>query len=124
MLDPFSPERSSDVARLSELQKQIHGHFIDWVKDRRGGRLEGLDEELFEGRFWTGSAAIDMGIADEIGDVRTIMREKYGDDIRLVDFSADRRAALLSRFVPGVESVVDEALGAVENRAVWGRFGL
>lgn len=124
MLDPFLPEKPGDVARLKEVQMQIHAHFINWVKDRRGGKLEGTDEELFEGRFWTGSAALDMGIADEIGDVRTVMREKYGEDIRLIELSPDKRLPFLPS-VPGVSDAwVDDAIRAVEDRALWGRFGV
>jgi len=124
MLDPFTPEKPADVARLKEIQMQIHAHFITWVKDRRGGRLEGLDEDLFEGRFWTGTAAINMGIVDEIGDVRSVMREKYGEDIRLIDFSPDKKLRFLPQ-IPGVsETLVDDVITGVEDRALWGRFGL
>jgi serine protease SohB len=124
MLDPFLPEKPADVARLKEIQMQIHAHFITWVKDRRGCKLEGMDEDLFEGRFWTGSAALDMGIADEIGDVRSVMHEKYGDDIRLIDFSPDKKFHFLPR-LPGVsETLVDDVINSVEDRALWGRFGL
>ncbi len=125
MLDPFVAEKPADVARLKEIQMQIHAHFITWVKERRGGKLEGTDEELFEGRFWTGSAALEMGIADEIGDVRSVMREKYGDDIRLIDFSPDKKFQFLPR-LPGVktETLVDDVIAGVEDRALWGRFGL
>ena len=116
--------KPGDVARLKEVQMQIHAHFINWVKDRRGGKLEGTDEELFEGRFWTGSAALDMGIADEVGDVRTVMREKYGEDIRLIELSPDKRLPFLPS-VPGVSDAwVDDAIRAVEDRALWGRFGV
>lgn len=124
MLDPFLPEKPADVARLREIQMQIHAHFITWVKDRRGGKLEGADEDLFEGRFWTGSAALDMGIADDIGDVRSVMREKYGDDIRLIDFSPDKKLPFLPQ-LPGVSAMlVDDIISSVEDRALWGRFGL
>lgn len=124
MLDPFLPEKPADVARLKEIQMQIHAHFITWVKDRRGGKLEGLDEDLFEGRFWTGSAALGMGIADEIGDVRSVLREKYGADIRLIDFSPDKKIPFLPR-LPGISgTLVDDMITGVENRALWGRFGL
>jgi signal peptide peptidase SppA len=38
-LDPFSPERSEDVAWLEEMQSELHDQFVDWVRTRRGGRL-------------------------------------------------------------------------------------
>lgn len=126
MLDPFLPEKPADVARLKEIQQQIHTHFIDWVKDRRGGKLNGTDEELFEGRFWTGSAALDMGIADTLGSVHITMREKYGADVRFIELSPDKKFGLpfpLSRGKIGPENWADDLLESVEDRSIWARFG-
>ena len=55
MLDPFRPENVEDVAYLKSLQSDIHEQFIDYVRHRRGTRLNGDEEDLFSGRFWTGS---------------------------------------------------------------------
>ena len=40
-LDPFQPERPEDVARLEALQRDVHDIFINIVKARRAGRLQG-----------------------------------------------------------------------------------
>ena len=128
MLDPFQPEKPGDVARLRQVQKELHEHFIRWVKNRRGGRLMGDDNELFEGRFWTGADALEYGIADDVGDVRSVMREKYGEDIRLIDFNPDKRKLLPS--IPGLlrsdvsEDWIGDVLSAIEDHGHWGRFGL
>ncbi|MGZ9097215.1 MAG: S49 family peptidase [Micavibrio sp.] len=127
MLDPFLPEKPADIARLKEIQHQIHTHFIDWVKDRRGGKLNGTDEELFEGRFWTGSAALDMGIADALGSVHITMQEKYGADVRFIEFSPDKKfpglLSLLPRGKIGPENWADDLIDSVEDRTIWARFG-
>ena len=68
MLDPFLPEKPDDVKRLKAMQKDIHEHFIALVKERRGAKLKGNDKTLFSGEFWTAQAAIDLGLADCIGD--------------------------------------------------------
>ncbi|HEY8189241.1 MAG TPA: S49 family peptidase [Micavibrio sp.] len=126
MLDPFLPEKPADVARLKEIQREIHDHFIDWVKDRRGGKLNGSDEELFEGRFWTGSAALQMGIADGTGDIRSVMREKYGDDIRLIPVNPDRKFSipLIGSKMQAGENWADDLMSVAEDRSLWARFGL
>lgn len=123
MLDPFLPEKPGDIARLKEAQREIHEHFINWVKDRRGGKLNGTDDELFEGRFWVGSIALDMGIIDAIGDVRSVMHEKYGEDVQLVNLSPEKKK------FPFVGSLiqdgwVDDVLTTIEDRAIWSQFGL
>jgi ClpP class serine protease len=48
MLDPFKPEKPEDVARLRELQDEVHAAFIDLVKARRGAALKD-DPDLFGG---------------------------------------------------------------------------
>jgi signal peptide peptidase SppA len=71
MLDPFQPEKPEDIERIQAIQKDIHAHFIALVKDRRGGNLNGADETLFSGEFWTAQKAIDLGLADRLGDLRS-----------------------------------------------------
>ncbi len=117
MLDPFRPEREEDVARLRRLQDQIHRNFIDQVKARRGARLAG--DELFTGEFWVGEAAVDLGLADEVGHLVPTMRALYGDDLRF-SMIAPRRPLFRRLGLPGV----GEALDAVEATALWARYGL
>ena len=52
MLDPFLPENPDHVARLKAIQEEIHGTFISLVKSRRGGKLNGAEEDLFTGEYW------------------------------------------------------------------------
>ena len=139
ILDPFRPEKPEDIARLRELQKDIHDSFIGIVKERRGARLTGADDELFSGAFWTGRKALEMGLIDGIADVRTRMRELHGDKVRLRVIPMGG-GGILSRFrrFPGMslsgfagagESTWSAALpadviSALEARALWSRFGL
>ena len=81
MLDPFLPEKPEDVERLKAIQQEIHEGFIDLVKGSRGARLKGPEKTLFSGEYWTGSKAIELGIADGIGDLRTTLRARFGDDV-------------------------------------------
>src|SRR5688572_25416142 len=79
MLDPFLPEKPEDVERLKQIQNEIHQSFIALVKDRRGPKLSGPEKTLFSGEYWTGSTAIELGIVDAIGDLRSFLRERYGE---------------------------------------------
>jgi serine protease SohB len=128
MLDPFKPEKPEDVARITALQADMHANFIALVKARRGTRLAGPDETLFSGEFWTATKAIEFGLADRTGDLRSAMRERYGDKVRLPLIQADR--SLLGRRLSGVggalagEGLADDLISAAEARALWSRFGL
>src|SRR5258707_1037874 len=75
MLDPFLPEKPDDVERLKSVQRDIHDDFIALVKERRGARLTGPEGELFSGEYWTGRTAVELGLADTVGELRSILRE-------------------------------------------------
>jgi len=83
VLDPFKPSRDSDVKIIKKIQKEIHQHFIDTVKERRSGRLTQSDDILFNGEFWTGQIALDYGLIDGIGDMYSFIQKKYGDKVKI-----------------------------------------
>ncbi|HEU5019358.1 MAG TPA: S49 family peptidase [Pseudolabrys sp.] len=131
MLDPFEPEKPEDVARIKALQKDIHAHFIALVKDRRGARLDGEEETLFSGEFWTADRAVDLGLADSVGDLRSTLRERYGEKVRMPLISAQR--SFFGRRLPGIgladalnesRTFADDLISALETRALWSRYGL
>jgi len=130
-LDPFLPENPDDVARLKALQKEIHAGFIALVKERRGPALTGPDVDLFSGEYWTGDRAVALGLADRVGDLRSTVRERYGEDVEMPLVTADR--GWLGRAKPGIgfssdpltgPGFADEILSAFEARALWARYGL
>jgi serine protease SohB len=127
MLDPFLPEKPEDVKRLKAIQKDIHERFIALVKERRGGRLKGTDKTLFSGEFWTAANALDLGLIDNIGDLRSFLRARFGDKVRTPLLSAEkgfiaRRFGFGNAELPA--GLVDEAISALEERAIWSRYGL
>ncbi|MEZ5924244.1 MAG: S49 family peptidase [Hyphomicrobiaceae bacterium] len=132
-LDPFQPEKADDVERLRSLQREVHQAFIAFVKERRGARLKGSDDELFQGAFWSGRRAVELGLVDGLNDVRTKMRSLYGEKVKLKLITGERgwlrRQIGLSRPGPrpiGWEppSLVEEAVSALEARALWARHGM
>ena len=135
-LDPFVAEKPEDVERLKSLQRDVHDVFIGCVKERRAGRLKGADGELFSGAFWSGPRAMEFGLIDGISDVRTKMREVFGDKVRLRVVGTGG-GGLLSRLrrVPTLGAgrgigddagigLADDLIAALETRALWSRFGL
>src|SRR5499426_4140094 len=104
MLDPFLPEKPEDVQRIKAIQKDVHENFIALVKERRGSKLKGSEESLFSGEFWTAQKAIDLGLADRTGDLRSTLRERFGEKVHTPLISAER--SLFGRRVPGL-SLVD-----------------
>ena len=131
MLDPFLPENSEDVDRLKAVQREIHEGFIELVKQSRGARLKGPEQTLFSGEYWTGSTAVAFGLADGIGDLRSVMRERFGEDVATPLISPPR--SWLGRPQAGVallqqlsqqNGFAQEMISALEERAIWSRYGL
>jgi signal peptide peptidase SppA len=134
MLDPFLPENSDDVARLKAIQREIHAIFIALVKQSRGARLKGADDELFTGEYWAGETSVSLGLADAIGDLRSTLRARYGEKVQtpLIAPASGMLASLLGRksagagamvALDGVSALPDELISALERRAIWARFG-
>lgn len=109
MLDPFMPEDPEDVDHMKNLIDDVHQEFIDSVREGRGDRLNGDDEELFSGLVWTGSGAIERGLADDVGSAGRVAREVVGEeDIR--DFTQQRPwfERLSERLGAGVATALSE----------------
>ncbi len=126
ILDPFLAENPDDVDKLHEIQADIHESFKDHVRRRRGVRLKAPDDELFSGAFWTGRRALELGLIDGIGDLRGVMRQRFGDDVKLRPV-VTARPWWRRRPGRGAGEAGDWAeglLAAVEERLWWGRFGL
>lgn len=93
-LDPFSPQDAQHKLHAQVLLDDIHKQFIDIVRKGRGKRLK-ESPELFSGLMWTGAKSIELGLADELGNVEYVAREVIkAEDIR--DYT--RRASLADRF--------------------------
>ncbi|MCZ6763902.1 MAG: S49 family peptidase [Alphaproteobacteria bacterium] len=134
LLDPFEAEKPADVQRLESVQRDILDAFKAQVTARRGDRILLSEADLFSGEFWTGKQALAHGLIDGIGDVRAVMRDKLGERVKLVPVG-ERRPWLGRRFGFGTggnhydltalsSGLVEAAVDAIDERAIWKQFGL
>ncbi len=127
-LDPFVPEKKEDVEKLKSFQLDIHQVFIDHVKRHRGDKLNGKDDELFTGEWWTGVRAVDFGLVDELADMHSLLKQRFGKDVNLKKIEAKKglfqmpNIGLSSKI--DASSIADGALNTIEDRSLWSRFGL
>ncbi len=134
--DPFLPEDPHDLARLKAIQTDVHDSFKTLVRARRGRKLRGADEVLFNGDFWTGRRAAELGLIDGLGDLKSVVQDRFGEKVRLVPVG--ERVGWLRRKL-GVRAAAEAPEGwgagigaglagglvaAVEERLTWSRFGL
>lgn len=118
MLDPFKPEKPEDVKRLKGILEQLHEVFKGQITSRRGAKLP-EEQDLFTGEIWVGEKAIEVGLADGIGHVVPKMKEVFGDKVRFQVYG--QKKSLLQRI--GAQ-IVGDGLAALEERALFARYGL
>jgi serine protease SohB len=135
----YTSGERNEVERLKLVQREIHDDFIALVKERRGARLTGPETDLFSGEYWTGRTAVELGLADSVGELRSVLRERFGDKVITPVIAPER--SLLGRVRPGVglggiglggiefggiggDGFADELISALEARALWARYGL
>src|ERR1700722_11480974 len=148
MLDPFVPVKEDDVARLKAIQDEIHEMFINLVRTSRGDRLSGPDGTLFSGEYWTAKKGIEYGLVDRLIDLRSFLRERYGDKVvtplitegrslfgwrkpGVGQASTGAGAMIPDTMIPDAmvperigSGLVDELISAIESRSFWSRYGL
>ena len=141
-LDPFLPEKEEDLAARRRILENIHASFRDVVLDARGEKLTLNHERAFSGEVFTGREAVEHGLCDAVGEVRGVMREKFGEDVRCRRFGGASRIFGTSAFSSAREAaadvlalakglgagaerrMVDAVMHAMEERAAYARFGL
>ncbi len=116
LLDPFSPVKPEEKTHVQGLLKEIHQQFIAAVKRGRGNRLKD-DPKLFSGLIWTGSKSVELGLADGIGDDRSVAKEVIGAE-KIVNFTPQEN------FFDRLSRQVGSTLGNVVWQALAGNGGL
>lgn len=129
VMDPFLPIKESDVKIIKELQKNIHAHFIDSVKESRKGQLTQSDDIIFNGEFWTGQTALDYGLIDGIDDLYSYIEKHYGDDIK-IEYMENKQSWLKKKLGMhgssefAIKESVDAVIDGIEARLIENKFNL
>ena len=124
MLDPFQPQNSDDVKVITDLQEEIHQQFKDWVSTRRGNRLnvEVVKEEgIFEAKIFSGSKACEIGLADSIGELKQVMRERFNEQVVFKEISGRKK---LGQRLGLSSSSYSRIIEHIEERIAFAKFGL
>ena len=122
-LDPFKPEKKEDIVRLKNIQGQIHENFINYVKSRRGKKINKNNyKEVFSGLFWVGKKGVDLGLADGLGHINEIIEEKFGKKakIKMIEQKKSFLQRKLSSSIVNTEDLIEQ----IEEKALWSRYGL
>ena len=97
-LDPFSAQSDKQRAFAQTMLNQIHQQFITVVKNGRGQRLKETPD-MFSGLFWSGQQAVELGLADQLGNLEYVAREVVKTE-EIIDYTRRENVAerLAKRF--------------------------
>jgi ClpP class serine protease len=112
-LDPFAPEKPEDVAFAKALMTDLHTRFKDWVRTRRGTRLRGPEDTIFDGGFMLGEQALARGLIDSLDDLDGLVRQLGGDRAQTQRFAPKRRSMLARLPRLAADGVLDALEGRV-----------
>ena len=124
LLDPFQPQNPDDVKLITDLQEEIHQQFKDWVSLRRGKKLKDTiikKEGIFEAKIFSGTKACEIGLADSVGELKQVMRERFGDNIVFKEISGRKK---LGQRVGLSSSSYYKIIEYIEERIAFAKFGL
>jgi serine protease SohB len=124
MLDPFQPQNSDDVKVITDLQEEIHNQFKEWVSKRRGNKLdkEIINKEgIFEAKIFSGVKACEIGLADSIGELKQVMRERIDEKVIFKEISGRKK---LGQRLGLSSSKYYKVIDYIEEKIAFARYGL
>lgn len=126
ILDPFMPEQSENVEILKDCQRDIFESFKDLVKSRRGEKLGNdenfLNDKIFTGAFWSGKKSAELGLVDGVCDMRSKMKEKFGDKVEITQITIKK--GFLKSLLSEKISITENIISKIEERLIFNRFGI
>jgi len=107
-LDPFLPQNPEDLKKIQVVMATVHQNFVQAVIEGRKGKLQGNQEELFSGDFWSGTEAVKLGLADHLGNLNDAMKIEF-DTTEFKEFGR----------MPNLFRVISSQLGSSYDRMVY-----
>ncbi len=105
-LDPFSPVNPEQAQMLQTMLNEIHGIFIERVKQGRGNRLK-IDNQTFSGLFWMGQKAKERGLIDGFASSGQVAREIIKTE-QMIDYTY--KQSVLDRFAKNIGASIANQL--------------
>ena len=109
LLDPFLPVNEDSKKHMQTMLTEIHEQFITAVKTGRGDRLDTSVEGIFSGLIWTGEAAVNIGLVDELASSSKVARDVIGEET-IVNYTV--QDDILKRFAERLGSTTAQAISS------------
>lgn len=126
LLDPFQAEDKKSITVIKDIQKDIHNNFIQYVKNRRLGKLINDDDKLFNGEIWSAQTAVNHGLIDGIANLENFAEEKFGEKVKINYITS--KTSFVKKLLGGSSaelaySFTNGAIKAFEEKSIYNKFG-
>ena len=102
----------------------MHSDFIKLVEKSRGSKLKDPEQNnIFTGEFWTGAAALKLGLIDGIGNADQILKEKFGDKVIIKNFEK-QKGFIARKLSSSINDPLENLTNNLEEKSMWQKFGL
>ena len=109
---------------MSWMPLKHRADFINVVKSSRGSKLIDTEKNnTFTGEFWSGSTSLKLGLIDGIGNAEQVLREKFGEKVVIKKLEKPK-GFIARKLSSSLDNQIDSIANAIEERALWQKFGL
>ena len=71
--------------------------------------------------FWSGQEALELGLIDGIGQVNSILKNRFGNDVKIKEFQNKKRFFDLGNLISITFEVISNK---IEEKLIFKKFGL
>ena len=84
-------------------------------------KIDLKNKDLFTGMFWSGQEALELGLIDGIGQVNSILKDRFGNDVKIKEFQNKKRFFDLGNLISITFEVISNK---IEEKLIFKKFGL
>ena len=91
------------------------------MKSRRGSKIKDDNKDVFTGAFWSGEKSLEIGLIDSFGEMKSVLKERFGDQVKIKEFTPKKKLFGFSSLLSGA---LDILIQKVDEKSIFKRFGL
>lgn len=120
LLDPYSPKNEEQIKKVNELLlTPLYEEFKNYVITARGNKLTDR-VNLFSGFMWTGAAAVDLGLADEVKTTFEVIEDLKGKyNVEHIEYYGHKKFSLSRAFsLEGQEQFINMLVDSIAEKVM------
>ena len=124
ILDPFQPEKPEDVERLLAVQGDVHDEFKSLVRSGVPASSRARRANFFPAPSGPAARPWNLASLTELAICTRFWQRRFGEKVEIKAIEKPQGWGLRRLGLSSAEDVAGRLVGAIEERAIWSRFGL